>query len=92
VPEDSNGRGVAMNGIRQKITQYVVGTYLFGDASTLCNDTSFLGSSIMDSTGMLELIGFIEQEFQISIDDAELIPENLDSIDSLVRFIERKKP
>jgi acyl carrier protein len=80
-----------MNGMRQKITQFVVGSYLFGDASRLRNDTSFLGSSIMDSTGMLELIGFIEQEFQIAIDDAELIPENLDSIDNVVRFIERKK-
>lgn len=66
-------------------------TFLFGDGSKLRDDTSFLESSILDSTGMLELINYIEQEFSIAIDPTELIPDNLDSIRNVTAFIERKK-
>ena len=77
--------------ISRRVRGYIVSTFLFGDGSHLADETSFLDSSILDSTGMLELISFIEQEFAISIDPAELIPDNLDSISKVTRFIERKK-
>ena len=80
-----------MKDIHEIIRNYVVNSFLFGDGKKLGNDTSFLGNSIIDSTGMLELISYIEQEFGISIDDAELVPENLDSIDNVASFISRKK-
>ena len=54
-------------------------------------DDSFLLQGIIDSTGVLELVSFIEDGFAIKIADSELVPQNLDSIDNLVRFIERKQ-
>lgn len=53
--------------------------------------TSFLKNRLIDSTGMMELVVFIEGEFGFKADDAELVPDNLDSIDNLVRYIARKK-
>ncbi|MDP2275161.1 MAG: acyl carrier protein [Archangium sp.] len=53
--------------------------------------TSFLKNRLIDSTGMMELVVFIESEFGFKADDAELVPDNLDSIDNLVRYIARKK-
>ncbi len=55
------------------------------------DSTSFLKNRLIDSTGMMELVVFIEGEFGFKADDAELVPDNLDSIDNLVRYIGRKK-
>jgi acyl carrier protein len=52
---------------------------------------SFLKSGIIDSTGMLELVTFVERTFEITTEPSELIPENLDSLQNLVAFIERKR-
>jgi len=57
----------------------------------LRDDDSFLEKGIIDSTGVLELVAFIEENFGIKVEDEELIPENLDSIDNLVTFINSKK-
>jgi len=73
------------------IRSYIVTTFLFGDGSKLGDETSFLDNSILDSTGMLELISFVEQEFTISIEPSELVPDNLDSIKNITTFIGRKK-
>jgi len=54
------------------------------------NEESFLRSGTIDSTGMLELISFVEEHFGVEIDDEELVPENLDSVDNLVGFLARK--
>ena len=63
----------------------------FGDTDAeLSDDDSLLDSGIVDSTGVLELVAFIEDEFDLEVKDEELIPENLDSIDQLVAFVERK--
>ena len=80
-----------MNDISAKVRNYIVTTFLFGEGSKLGDETSFLENSILDSTGMLELINFVEQEFAISIDPSELVPDNLDSIRNVSEFIERKK-
>ena len=75
-----------------KLRNYILETYLFTtDEAALANDDSFLDKGIIDSTGILELVMFLEQEFGLTVDDEELLPENLDSIDHLVQFIERKQ-
>lgn len=56
----------------------------------LANDESFLDGGIIDSTGVLELVGFLEQRYAIPIGDEELVPENLDSIERVAVFVERK--
>jgi len=60
------------------------------DAGALRDDTSFLDSGIVDSTGMLELIMFLESRFGIKIEPEEMLPENLDSINRVVQFLGKK--
>jgi acyl carrier protein len=77
---------------KQKIRNYILENYLFTtDDSALGSDDSFLEKGILDSTGILEVIYFLEEEFGIKIADEEMIPENLDSVDNICAFIERKK-
>lgn len=77
--------------VEQTVRDYILENFLFTtDASVLGVDESFLAKGIIDSTGMLEVIYFLEDKFGIRIDDAEMIPENLDSINNIVRFVERK--
>ncbi|MEE4354103.1 MAG: acyl carrier protein [Desulfatiglans sp.] len=79
-----------MNEMTQKIRDFVVENFLFGNNNGLKNDTSFLDEGVIDSTGILELVNFLEEEFEITVDDEELIPENLDSIDNVVTYLQRK--
>lgn len=74
----------------QPIRSFVVDTFLFGDDSVLKEDTSFLQNGIIDSTGILELITFLEQHYSIKIQDDELIPQNLDSLKNIGQFLDRK--
>lgn len=75
----------------QKIRNYILENYLFtDDQSVLANDDSFLDKGILDSTGILEVIYFLEDEFNIKIEDEEMIPENLDSVARITHFIDRK--
>jgi acyl carrier protein len=79
-----------MSEISEKIRTMVVENFLFGNSDGLSDDTSFLEEGIIDSTGVLELVSFIEESFSIQIDDEELIPENLDSINNVENFIKSK--
>ena len=80
-----------MSDMKKQIRSFVVENFLFGNDEGLKNDTSFLDDGIIDSTGILELVNFLEEEFSISVDDEELVPENLDSIDNVVSYLERKR-
>jgi len=79
-----------MPDLKDRIRIFIVEHYLFGDDEGLNNDSSFLDEGIIDSTGILELIDFIDQEFSITVKDEELLPENLDSINNLSAYIEKK--
>ena len=72
------------------VRQYIVDNFLFGEASGLEDETSFLEEGIIDSTGMLELIMFLEESFHISVEDDELVPENLDSVQNITRYVDQK--
>lgn len=72
---------------KTKIRIFVVENFLFGDDADLTDETSFLETGIVDSTGILELVEFLEQEFHIQISDEELLPENLDSITQIASFL-----
>jgi len=79
--------------IREKIAAFIQENFLMyqEEDETLDPETSFLEEGIIDSTGVLEIISFVEETFQIKIEDEELVPENLDSIARLARFVERKR-
>ena len=77
--------------VRTEIRQFVIDNFLFGqDAASLKDDDSFLDGGIVDSTGILQFVGFLEQRFQIQIADDELVPANLDSVTQAADFVERK--
>jgi len=78
--------------IRQTIRRYMLENFLFTDAdSELQDDASFLTQGIIDSVGALEITSFIEETFQIRVQESEMLPENLDSVNNLVAFVERKQ-
>ena len=80
-----------MEQIRRELRQFVTTNLLLGqDDVGFTDDTSFLEESIVDSTGVLELVSFLERRYAIKLDDEELVPDNLDSIRNLVAFLERK--
>jgi acyl carrier protein len=72
------------------INEFIVSSFLFGDDTLVSPETSFIEGGVIDSTGILELITFIEDTFHFKIEDHEIIPENLDSISNVVAFIARK--
>jgi len=72
------------------VRKFVVENFLFGEDGNLEEDTSFLEKGIVDSTGILELVAFLEETFCIQMEDEELIPENLDSIFNVVSYLQRK--
>ena len=77
---------------RDTIRMFILQNYLFTeDQSALQDDTSFLESGIVDSTGMMEVIFFLEESWSIKVEDEEMIPENLDSVSNLVAFLKRKQ-
>ncbi len=73
------------------IRSFIFDNFLFDAAEEdLGNDDSFLDQGIIDSTGVLELVEWLEDTFDITVDDDELIPENLDSVNQLAAFIAGK--
>jgi len=77
--------------IETKIRNFILESYLFtDDQSELNNEDSFLDKGIIDSTGILELIFFLEEAFSVVVDGEEMVPENLDSVVNVIKFVESK--
>ena len=79
-----------MSETKSEIRGFIIENFLFGNADGLKDDTSFLEEGVIDSTGVLELVTFLEEDFGITVEDEELIPENLDSINNVNAYLERK--
>ncbi len=78
--------------VESKVRAYIAENFLFAsDTVDLPNDASFLDMGIIDSTGILEIIFFIEEEFGIKVQDHEMLPENLDSVNNITRFVEARQ-
>lgn len=77
--------------IQEVIRKYVVENFLFGDDTGLQDDDPLREKGIIDSTGVLELISFLESQFSIVIEDLEIIPENLDTIARMSAFVAAKQ-
>lgn len=76
--------------VQDTIRDYIVENILFGDGQMLEDDTPFQDGGILDSTGMLEIITFVEERFGIEIDDSEVVPENLGTLQQISRFVGQK--
>lgn len=82
---------ISLEQIAEEIRSFLMNNYLFGyEEDELSNEVSFLEFGILDSTGIIELITFIESEFNIEVLDYEILPENLDSIDCVSSYVYRK--
>jgi acyl carrier protein len=74
------------------LRNFVVQNFLFGDLTRpLSDDDSFLEKGIVDSTGILEMVGFLEKEFDLKVQDEEIVPDHFDSIARLARYVHRKQ-
>jgi acyl carrier protein len=77
--------------VETEIRQFLAEVFFLGDdPADVPGSKSLIDSGIVDSTGVLEIVGFLEERYSIRIDDEELVPENLDSIDNIVAFVGRK--
>ena len=78
--------------LREQIRDYIIENFLFGDAEPLTGDEiSLLDKGIIDSVGVMELVAYLESDHGLNIEDADLVPDNLDSVANLVGFVERKQ-
>lgn len=80
-----------MSDIKEKVRQFIISNFYVADPAALKDEASLLDAGIVDSTGVLEVITFIEGEFGITVDDAEMVPENLDAVNHIVAFVQKKK-
>lgn len=77
--------------IREAVKAFIVENFLFGDTSHALSDTdSLIENGIIDSTGVLELVAFIEDRYAITVADADIVPANLDSLARITDFVTRK--
>lgn len=77
--------------IKDKVLDYIVDNFLMGDgAGAIKDDTSFLDIGIIDSTGVIELVAFLEKTYDIRVEDEEMVPDNLDSLNNIERYVHRK--
>ncbi|MCI1747727.1 MAG: acyl carrier protein [Acidipropionibacterium sp.] len=77
---------------RERVRGFVLDNLLLGDTERMpTDDASLLDSGVIDSTGILELIEFLEETFGISVADNETVPENLDGVDRVVAYLSRKQ-
>ncbi len=83
-----------MEALIRELRHFITANFLYGDASgrfTFSDDDSFQELGIIDSTGILELVSHVQEKYAIVISDEELVPDNLDSVSKVARFIDRKR-
>jgi acyl carrier protein len=79
-----------MNSRKDRVRAFIASMFLTDNVSALGDDDSLLDLQIVDSTGFLELVGFLETEFGIKVGDEEMLPDNLDTLANIERFLQRK--
>jgi acyl carrier protein len=80
-----------MDDIKTRVRAYITDNFLFGQDDDLKDEASLLSRGVLDSTGVLELVMFLEQTFGIGVEDDELVPENLDSLNAIAAYVNRKR-
>jgi len=80
-----------LQAIAQQVGLFIAENFLFNEKAKVAADESFMESGILDSTGFLELVAFLEEKFGISVEDEDLIPANLDSLNAVSKFVQRKQ-
>jgi len=78
------------NNVAHDVRQFIVSNFFYGQECSFTDDDSFMEKGIVDSTGVLQLVGFLEETYGITVEDEELTPENLDSITNVSTYLARK--
>jgi acyl carrier protein len=78
--------------IRSKVRTFIIDNFLLGstDGFHFDDETQLVDSGIMDSTAAMELVAFLEATFNIAIDESEIVPENLNSVNHITDFVDQK--
>ena len=76
--------------IEREVHSFVITNFLFGQPLDLQADDSLLDRGLIDSTGVLELVAFLEEHYAIKVEDEEVIPDNLDSVKNVATYVARK--
>jgi acyl carrier protein len=80
-----------MFAVNSKVREFIKDNFMYrDDRAELADTESLLDAGLIDSTGILELVAFIETEFSIQMADTDIVPDNLDSVDTIVRYVEGK--
>ncbi|HTU66389.1 MAG TPA: acyl carrier protein [Steroidobacteraceae bacterium] len=74
-----------------RVRAFIAENFLMGGDATLAEGDSLMRAHVLDSTGFLELVGFLENAFDIQVEDPEMIPENLDSLRAIAAYVARKR-
>jgi len=82
---------ITAENMAKELRQFVVDNFLFGRDRPFSDEDSLIENGLIDSTGVLELIAFLEEKYAIRIEQAEMIPDNLDSIHNLSDFVRGKR-
>lgn len=77
--------------VQERVKQFVVENFYVSDPGELAPGTSLIANGYVDSTGMLELIAFLESAFGIRVDDRDATPENLETLERIAAYVTRKK-
>lgn len=86
------GQDISASAVQtQQIRSFIVDNFLLGRDSGFDNDESLLESGIIDSTGIMHVVAFLEEQFGITIDDEDLVADNLDSVARIARFVGSKQ-
>ena len=77
--------------VKQQVRDFITSNFYVADGASLGDNASLLEGGIIDSTGVLEVITFVEESFGIAVKDNEMLPDNLDSIECIANFVNRKR-
>lgn len=75
----------------ERVKQFIVDNFYVSDATVLTPDTSLIEGGYVDSTGMLEVVGFLEEQFSIQVGEEELVPANFETIGRIAAYLDRKR-
>lgn len=81
---------LATSSLEKDVREFIASNFLYGQDRNFDNDDSFLTEGIIDSTGVLQLVSFLEETYGITVEDEELRPDNLDSVNNITAYLARK--
>jgi acyl carrier protein len=90
IPLQPSPSGTPDLAVEARVREFITEFFYVSDPASLTDDLSLIDSGLVDSTGMMDVIVFLESEYEFHVEDDEMVPENLESIELIARFVDRK--